>query len=268
MKLILKLLLSALFLSVLPGAYANGVNQDPLWDDHLRQAYFGDRPIDETTPVIELDLPERAEDPATVPVAVTAKFPQTETRYIKQITLLIDKNPAPLAGRFTFSPHSGRADLSLRIRVNEFSPVRAVAELNDGSLHMAKGFVKASGGCSAPLATDLDRALSRLGKMRLKVGGMAPAAHPLPTQLRVSHPNITGLQVTQPDQPYFPPHYVKSVSVSFDGETVFSAETDISISADPSFGFYFMPSEAGELVAQVTDNTGETFTKTFSVSAR
>ena len=74
---------------------------------------------------------------------------------------------------------------------------RLIAELNDGSLSMAHGFIKASGGCSAPVGTDLEQALTRLGKMKLKVGGMAPAAQPLPTQLRISHPNITGMQLSR-----------------------------------------------------------------------
>ena len=39
-------------------------------------------------------------------------------------------------------------------------------------------------------------------------------------------------------------------------------------SSVPSFGFYFMPSEGGEMVAEVTDSTGKTYTKKIEVPGR
>ena len=35
---------------------------------------------------------------------------------------------------------------------------------------MTKKFVKASGGCSAPIGADLDAAMKRLGKMKFRLG--------------------------------------------------------------------------------------------------
>ena len=147
-------------------------DQDLVWRGGLKEAYFGDRAIVESDEVIELAAPERAEDAAVVPVRITAKLPQTEQRYIRSITVLIDKNPAPMAGRFHFTPKSGRADLALRIRINDYSRVRAIAETNDGELYMSTRFVKASGGCSAPVGTNLEKALARLGNMKLKTCGV------------------------------------------------------------------------------------------------
>lgn len=245
-----------------------GEAQDFVWDNGLRASLFQNRPIIEGEGVVALDAPARAADPATVPVDITAGFEQTRERYIERITLVIDNNPSPVAGRFRFTRQSGRADLAMRVRMNAFSPVRAIAELNDGTLHMSQRFVKASGGCSAPLATDLEQALSRLGRMKLKVRGLAPAASPLPTQLRISHPNVTGLQLDQTTNVYTPAHYVTAIDVSFAGQPVFSAQTDIAISADPAFGFYFKPPRPGELVATVTDNTGRTFVQKYAVDGR
>jgi hypothetical protein len=89
----------------------------------------------ESEELIELDTPVRAEDAAFVPLKIKAKIPQTRERYIKTITLIIDKNPSPVAGTFHFTPQSGRADLAMRIRVNEYSPVRAIAETSDGRFY-------------------------------------------------------------------------------------------------------------------------------------
>ncbi len=235
------------------------------WESNLRNAFFADRPIVEDDDVISLEAPGRAENAAIVPIRIRAGFAQTPARYIESITLIIDKNPAPLGGVFRFTRRSGRADLALRIRVNAYTNVRAIAETNDGSLHMSTRFVKASGGCSAPVGTDLDAAMARLGKMKLRTQTQPDATQPLLAQLAISHPNITGLQMDQVTHLYMPPHFVRKVSVTFNAEPVFDAQTDISISENPNFRFYFMPSENGELVAEIEDTDGSIYTKSHRV---
>ena len=239
---------------------------DTRWHTALRAQYFQDRAIVENNEVIALEAPYRAEDAAIVPLRIRAQIPQQTRRYIKTITLLIDNNPAPLVGRFHFTPRSGRADLALRARVNEYTPVRAVAETSDGGLYMARTFIKASGGCSAPVGTDLDAALQRLGKMRFRVK-QTPLTEPLQTQIGISHPNITGMQMDQLTRMFAPAHYVTSVTVRFEGDPVFQAETDISVSENPNFRFFFVPRQAGQLEAEVTDNLGRTYTQTYRVKA-
>ena len=152
----------------LSGAAAADSEEDSVWLGGLRAAYFGDRPIVQSDDVIELEAPERAENSAVVPIRIKAGIPQTDERFIKTITLIIDMNPGQLAGRFHFTPENGRADLGLRVRVNAYGPVRAIAETNDGKLFMSRRFVKASGGCSAAIGTDIEAAKRRLGKMKFK----------------------------------------------------------------------------------------------------
>ena len=48
--------------------------------------------------------------------------------------------------------------ISTRVRVDSYTNVHAVAELSDGTLHVTKTFVKASGDCSAPAAKNADEA--------------------------------------------------------------------------------------------------------------
>ncbi|MDX1606010.1 MAG: quinoprotein dehydrogenase-associated SoxYZ-like carrier [Candidatus Competibacterales bacterium] len=244
----------------------DGAGDDFIWENGLRQTHFGDRPIHDGAGVIELEAPYRAENAAIVPLRVKAGFPQTEDRYIRTVTLLIDNNPTPLAGRFHFYPASGRADLALRVRINAYTNVRAIAETNDGRLYMAKDYVKASGGCSAPVGTDIEAAMARLGQMRFRVRDPSPG-EPIQAQLNISHPNITGLQMDQLTRLYLPAHFVRRIEVTYDGEPVLTAETDISISEDPSFRFYFVPQGEGELRAVVLDNQNGRFTDTVQLGA-
>ena len=247
-------------------AQATVVEEDMVWTGSLRQAYFQDRSITQSDEVIVLDVPKRAEDAAIVPVSITAKIPQTDSHYIESIYLIIDKNPGPLAAKFHFAPKSGRADLEFRVRVNAYTPIRAIAETNDGKLNMSRRFIKASGGCSAPAASDLDAAMARLGKIKLKTSGIAQLAEATSAKLMVSHPNLSGMQMDQVTRLYAPAHFVRHVKVSFEGEEIFSADTGFGISENPTFRFFFVPQGQGQLTAEVTDTKGLQFAQTLEIA--
>ncbi|HET9701934.1 MAG TPA: quinoprotein dehydrogenase-associated SoxYZ-like carrier [Burkholderiales bacterium] len=220
----------------------------------LRKVLFAERPISEdAAAVIELDTPVRAEDAAVVPIAIRAKAEQTPEKYIRKIYLVIDRNPSPVGVVFTLTPESGRADIETRVRIEEYTDVRAIAEMNDGRLFMAKRFVKASGGCSAPAGKDLQEAMARMGKMKFRVDGEVKPGQPVLAQLMISHPNISGLAMDQVTRLYAPPHFVRKVDVSYGGRPILSAEVDFTISENPNFRFYFVPKGEGELKAEVVD---------------
>lgn len=243
------------------------VEEDMLWTGGLREALFGDRPIIESDDLIVLDVPKRAKDAAIVPVSITAKILQTDERFIKTIYLVIDKNPGPLIGKFQFTPRSGRADLAFRVRIDSYTPVRAIAETNGGQLYMSRRFVKASGGCSAPAGSDLDAAMARLGRIKLKINAGAALDQPIPAQLMISHPNLNGLQMDQLTRLYAPAHFVRHVNVSFEGEEILTADIGFGISENPNFRFYFVPDSEGELTAEIKDTKNLEFSQTLRVSA-
>jgi sulfur-oxidizing protein SoxY len=253
------------FLLLFPGLLF-AADAEVEWNSVLRPHYFGDNEIVESDRIIELAAPYRAEDPALVPVAVTSKIPQTPERYIEKITLFIDKNPEPFVGDFRFTRDSGKADLAMRVRINAYSHVRAIALLNNGELHMHKVFVKASGGCSAPIAADLEAAMKRIGKMKFRVDQEAAGSEPLLAQLLISHPNITGMQMDQVTRLVKPAHFIEHMNVTFNEKPVLTARTDIAISADPNFRFYFVPTEKGVLKAEITDNQGSTWTSSYELA--
>ena len=229
----------------------------------VRASLFQTRPIDTATnDVISLEAPARAEDSAIVPIAIKTGLIQTSSRYIEKLYLIIDNNPSPIAAVFTFHPLSGRADIETRVRINEYTHVRAIAETNDGKLHMSTRFVKASGGCSAPPAKDAQAALSSLGRMKVRIedklidpNAAVPAGgHPVLARLMISHPNDSGLAMDQVSRMFKPAHFVRQVNITYAGQPVMSADVDFSISENPNFRFYFTPRGEGELKAEVVDS--------------
>ncbi len=235
-----------------------GDNPDasPVWQK-VRASLFGDKPI--TSPaddLIELEAPLRAEDAAIVPVAIRTRFPQKADRYVEKVWLVIDNNPSPISAVFNFTPASGRADVETRVRVDEYTHMRAIAQTNDGKLYMTTRFVKASGGCSAPPGKDQASALATLGKMRFKVEGEVKANQPALAQLMISHPNNSGLAMDQLTRQFTPAHFVRRVNVSYGGQPVMSADLDFSISENPNLRFYFTANGKadGELKVDVVDS--------------
>ena len=86
---------------------------------------FGERKIDPTDTLIRLDAPARAEDAALVPITLT----MPEKDKIKSVYLVIDDNPAPFAARVTFGPAADAGTLQLRVRIDAYTNVHAVADL-------------------------------------------------------------------------------------------------------------------------------------------
>lgn len=252
-----KLLAGVLLALFLPFS-AHAAEDESSWINTLKPEFFAKQAIEESDKVIELETPYRAEDPALVPIKINSKIKQTKDHYIKRIVVLIDKNPFPFVGDFEFTPDSGKADLAMRVRVNTYSFVRAIAQMNDGKLYMSKKFVKASGGCSAPIGTDIDEAMKRLGKMKFRLDGGVKLGEPTLAQLLISHPNITGMQMDQVTRFVMKSHFIDQMKVTFNDKPVLTAKVDIAISADPNFRFYFVPNKAGELKVQLSDISCET----------
>ncbi len=217
----------------------------------IRQIMFGDREILDGKDVMRVYLSTRADDAATVPVAVKAQFDQTPSQYIKQVYLIVERNPSPAAGVFQFTPDSGRAQVETRLRFEDFSFVRAIAETNDGKLYMSSRWVKAAGGCSAP--GDKNRIPENLvGTMKFRFADETVEANkPALVQLMIRHPNESALASDFDGSKT--PQFVRHVAVTYAGKNVMSADVDFSISDNPSFRFYFVPEKEGELEAVVED---------------
>ena len=161
--------------------------ETPIWGK-LKRSLFENRPVSAgANSIVELVAPTRADDGAVVPIAIRAKLAQTPGRYIRRVYLIVDNNPSPLAATIELTAESGRADLETRIRIEQYSYVRAVAELSDGTLAADARFVKASGGCSAPAGKDPAAAAS-LGRMRLAVDRDGAYNEPARAQLMISTP--------------------------------------------------------------------------------
>ena len=183
---------ATLISSVVPSlAGYNYTDQDrqARWHD-LQTQLFGTKTLKVDGKAVALDTPETAIDAALVPVTITLANPKD----VKGLYLIIDDNPSPLAAHFTFGPEADPKTIKLRVRVNHFTYMHAIAETSDGKLIETMRFVKASGGCSAPMGVSDEEAMSGMGQMRLKLAGDVAAAKPVDATLMIHHPNFNGIR--------------------------------------------------------------------------
>jgi sulfur-oxidizing protein SoxY len=233
----------------------------------LQHAIFGSREIQDGSGWMSIDAPLRALDAAVVPVNLTlaGDHPTKGLYPIKGLYLIIDNNPGPLAGHFTFGPQADPHSLKLRVRVNAYTYMHAVAEGADGELYAVARFVKAAGGCSAPMGEDLERSMQDIGHIKLRLVQPFVAGQPMQAQLMIRHPNFNGMQMDQLTHLYTPALFIRSIDVSFDGIGVLHLDSDISLSSDPVISFGFIAARKGQLEVAVRDTKDETFGQSFDV---
>ena len=243
---------------------------DAAWEANLRYQNFQDRPIIEGADqnILELKAPYTAEDASVVPISIHTKIPQTDDRYIKQMHVFVDMNPMPLVGKFDFTPDSGKADLAMRIRVDTFAYVRVVAELNSGELYMTKSFVRAKGACSAPPPASMEDSKKLLGKMKMKVVGDLKLNEPNLMQVKVRHPNITGMAPIRIGSRIIPPaFFMDTLEVTYNDKPIVKALLTFSVSMDPALRFYFKPEKEGVMTFKGTDTKKNAFSSTYDVKS-
>ncbi|MDE0992420.1 MAG: thiosulfate oxidation carrier protein SoxY [Rhodospirillales bacterium] len=97
---------------------------------------------------ITLELPQIAENGNTVPLSVEVDSPMTDADYVKSVHIFAEGNPEPSVASFHFTPASGVAKASVRMRLAKTQNVVAVAEMSNGSIFQATTEVKVTiGGC-------------------------------------------------------------------------------------------------------------------------
>ena len=240
---------------IAPPSYAEQA-ASPEWQG-IHKDVFGAREILDGAGKMTLDGPIRAEDAALVPL--TVKIPASFANTVTKLTLVIDKNPSPVVGAFTYGAAAGKGDrmLSTRVRIDQYSDVRAIAETADGKLYMVSRFIKASGGCSAPASKDAEEALKTLGKMQIKTAlsknssGLSQEA-----QIMIKHPNNSGLAMDQLTGHYAPAHFVTKIEVKSGTNLVFAMEGGISISEDPNLRFTYEGSPSDPMEVKAEDSEG------------
>jgi sulfur-oxidizing protein SoxY len=230
---------------------------------------FGGKAMEPTEALVSLEAPYRAEDAAIVPMTIRTAMPAGDARTVKKITLVIDRNPAPVAAVFEIGADSGVAMIETRVRINEYTKVHAVAELSDGALYVTEKFVKAAGGCSAPAVKDQTEAMASLGKMKFRQFPVPAGAQSAirEAQLFIRHPNNSGFQRETLTNLYIRPRFVDDIAIKQGEDLILRVTGGISLSEDPNLRFAFRHNGAAKFSAAATDTDSTSFSGEWAAEA-
>ncbi|QXQ07926.1 quinoprotein dehydrogenase-associated SoxYZ-like carrier [Sphingosinicellaceae bacterium] len=239
----------------------DAAGREARWND-ISQTIFAGKPLTPTSDVVVLDAPARAVDPAAVPMVLTMPGPDK----VAAVSLVIDDNPSPYAAHIAFGPAALTRSIGLRVRVNAYTNVHAVAQTADGRLFETVKFVKASGGCSAPVGGSEEEALRGMGTMSLLFAGKgAGAPNATAATLTIRHPNFSGMQMDQLTRQYTLARYVQKIVVTQGGRNIFTLDGDISLATNPTIDFAFTAAGKAPVEVVASDNQGGHWEQSFAL---
>jgi sulfur-oxidizing protein SoxY len=218
----------------------------------LKKEYLRDAPAVFDTRV-QVRAPAFAEDPMNVPVSVSVQG----LADVEEIVVLVDRNP--IRKVLAYFPVAALPSVSFRFKLEQASPVRALARTHDGVWHVGGAMVDSSGGgCTVAGASRTDGSWDRtLGQVSARVFDNATPAPGFALtgaarlRLRVMHPMDTGLANG------IPAFYVNHLSVrDASGAELLRLDTFEPVSENPVFSFDFAGRHTGALTVLGSDNNG------------
>jgi sulfur-oxidizing protein SoxY len=82
---------------------------------------------------VKLVIPPLVESGNLVVLKVAVQSPMTNVDYVRAVHIISEANPSPNIFTAYFSPRSGRAELTTRVRLADSQRVWAIAQMSDGS---------------------------------------------------------------------------------------------------------------------------------------
>jgi len=192
---------------------------------------------------IEVLAPPSAEDPLNVPVSIRMdKLPG-----IRRVLVVADLNP--ILRVLEFEPLQSAQRLSFRMKLQQGSPIRALAQTSDGVWHAGGVWVDtAGGGCTAPsVGRSTGNWADTLGKVDSR---QFPQSGGTRLKLRIMHPMDTGLA------PGIPAFHLETLAIRDAGGTDWARlKVYEPVSENPVFSIDFVkPTPELRLIGQ--DNNG------------
>ena len=241
-------------------AAAHAAKADPFEGDpfqsfqwpELKKEFLGPKARVQFDARVSVQGPAFAEDPMNVPITVSAALPG-----VQRLVVLVDRNP--IRKVLEMQPLAALPAVSFRFKLEQASPVRALAQTADGVWHVGGTLVDSSGGgCTVAGGSRADGSWTQtLGQVsgRLFAGG-APSSSTVGDsasrlRVRIMHPMDTGLVGG------IPAFYVTRLSVR-DGQQreLLRIHTFEPVSENPVFSFDFAKPPPGPLRIVGLDNNG------------
>jgi len=114
------------------------------WQAHLKAILNGREPVEDK---VTIDMPEIVENGNLVPFTVAVEAPEDDTEFIQAVHIVATANDSPPVVSFYFTPLTGAARASSRMRLAQSQEVIALAQTSDGDFFIGRRRVEVTVGC-------------------------------------------------------------------------------------------------------------------------
>mgnify|MGYP001941553902 CR=1 FL=1 len=246
---LIALMVSCLVSFPLVAAQSDDPLYSPMWD-YMRKIFIGEDPFVFDDKIV-VDVPAFAEDPTQAPVTVDAS---AYSGQIQKIIAWADLNP--IQHIFTYYPHPDVIPrISLRIKVQQGTAVRAAVQTRDGVWHVGGKYLDAAGGgCTTPSLGNANPYWeSHLGEMQTRLFERGESGR---YKLKVIHPMDTGLADGIPE------FYIQQVVLRNEaGDDLARLELSQPVSENPVISFDVRVPDQKHII-WMRDNGGNEFEQT------
>ncbi len=216
--------------------------RSPQWTD-IKDRYLGTAKA-VFDPRVVVSGPKVAEDSMNVPVGIRI----TGLSEVRRVLVIADLNP--IVKVLEFSSKGALPSLHFRMKLQQGSPVRAMAQTADGVWHVGGIWIDASGGgCTAPsVGRSAGNWTETLGQVQSRVWQGETQSR---VKLSIMHPMDTGLA------PGIPAFYLERLSLQdASGKEWMALDTFEPVSENPVFSFDFAGPPPAGLTLVGRDNNG------------
>jgi sulfur-oxidizing protein SoxY len=221
-----------------------------------------------------LRLPAATANGAKVPIVVEMTHPMTADHHITSLEVVNDSDPIPEKGTFHFTPANGRAYVAFQARMNGgVSQVTVTAKCSRHGRWSTSRTIRIpedAGGCAgtapAPERTGEDIGLPVIRIAELVERGRIRRGELIHAQLKMHHPNRTGLVVRDGSfEQASEPLHLEDLQVFYGGERVSRFALTPALSDDPFITFLLLARREGPLRIVAINNRRQRFEATHEI---
>jgi len=214
---------------------------------------------------ITLGLPRHSDAGTSVPLTLSIDSAMTEADFPEEVHVYGTENPRPRILTAYFTPRSGRAELSTRIRLDGAQAVSVIARMKDGSFWTAEQKIGVTFGACAQVGSGPGMDETFVPVTRVSVPPTAAKGDVVKIRTLISHPMEPGLRLDAMNQ-FVPLRIIEQVT-AFAGETeFFRVVLEPAISTNPYLEFYLRVDEAATLRFEWLDTTGQVYKSTAAIA--
>lgn len=233
---------------------------DSVWRDAetVIEANFGRGVVFEQTG-LHLDLPDHVDTGGSVPCTIRIDAQMTPEDCPTVVHLVAHGNPTPQILSVWFTPESGRAEVTTRIRLEQTQRVTLVAQMRDGRHLRTDREVSVSFGACAQIGSGSnDDVFAFRPEARVSVQPHAAKGELVPVRAVISHPMETGLRKSATDE-WVRQRIISSFGARQGGVEFFKARLYPAMATNPYFLFHLRAAASGPVDFKWFDMTGPTY---------